>query len=851
MYGSAADETWVKRRTCAAGGRGGHEQGSRVWGRAVAGSTLRAGGGQHAEGWLAGGRAGSGQRAAGSGQRAAGSRGGEARAESGLEWSRIIIFRSAGVATKRVYWCETGGGRRAVGGGQRAAAGKREPRVCRHHDQMGILLRRAGAQGRGRERGARICKVPRALAVAWAHKRQPNKAADISKLVDNSSEADILLAPEFENGCLSKTRWRVGNEESEYYVGKGRHDDTDDMRLVLERPRLCLRGCDPGRNKLGGLIYSISNDSTPALCAAAASMAAPEERLKRDFALLTRCSCPQSKRFRIGKNVGDTLIFMVIRVTVIQEPALAKQWQCHAGVWPGRSDGRHCVRGGAFHWADRLSGPFANAVRVDPEHLEGYQLIIKVIGHYAYIGSEALGHGIQVFDSLKLLDKSLLDHPKEFSIETDLTALYDELPHWQPEGSSHNVVSHADKNLIVAVGALPRLEHFRSKCAAGLIFIDVTDPANPTTAGCAGDDGYVHDAQCLTYYGPDAKYNGFDVCYSFNEDTFTIYNITDPSRHVLSSASSDQPSYGYVRPRTLPQDVVDVNSSGPQLIHAGCATHQVDAVPPIRVMGREFMMGKRMGKPLQAAFDGRNRAHKLYIARNGVALQWCKLNARPSVISATFYHGVSYSHQGWVTDVKNQSYLLLNDDSELDEVFQRSWATDQETTTYIWDIRDLARPVLTGKHKSPVVAINHNLYVHNSLAYESNYRSGLRIVDVCSVAADPTGGSFVKAAFFDAIVPDSPTGVFPKRTAHHFRLKRLAHHPDGRNSINLVGVYMDEQGWKTGWRRLGTDKTKCDFWIYMYPKLARMTLTSRGWVACVVPEGLMQRAVLRSARRWD
>ncbi|KAJ7196049.1 hypothetical protein GGX14DRAFT_473997 [Mycena pura] len=275
---------------------------------------------------------------------------------------------------------------------------------------------------------------------------------------------------------------------------------------------------------------------------------------------------------------------------------------------------------------------------------------IKVIGHYAYIGSEALGHGIQVFDLLKLLDKSLLDHPKEFSIETDLTALYDELP----QGSSHNVVSHADKNLIVAVGAQPRLD----KCAAGLIFIDVTDPANPTTAGCAGDDGYVHDAQCLTYHGPDAKYDGFDVCYSFNEDTFTIYNITDPSS--------------------------------------------------------------------------------------------------PSVISATFYHGVSYSHQGWVTDVKNQSYLLLND--ELDEMFQRGWATDQKTTTYIWDITDLARPVLTGKHKSPVVAIDHNLYVHNSLAYESNYKSGLRIVDVSSIAADPTGASFVEAAFFDGHPEDDAQG---------------------------------------------------------------------------------------------
>ncbi|KAJ7645088.1 hypothetical protein DFH06DRAFT_1271122 [Mycena polygramma] len=271
---------------------------------------------------------------------------------------------------------------------------------------------------------------------------------------------------------------------------------------------------------------------------------------------------------------------------------------------------------------------------------------IKVIGHYAYVGSEAPEHGIQVFD----LHKSLLKSPRKFSIDTDLTSHYDGLP----VGSSHNLVEHADKNLIVAVGAVPRLD----VCGAGLIFVDVADPANPKTVGCAGEDGYVHDAQCLTYYGPDAAYNGSDVCYSFNEDTFTIYNITDPSS--------------------------------------------------------------------------------------------------PAVISATFYHGVTYSHQGWVMDDKDQSYLLMND--ELDEVYARGWAADQKTTTFIWDIRDLSRPVLTGHYKSPAVAIDHNLYVLDGLVYESNYKSGLRIVDASSVAEDPTGAGFFEAAFFDVHPEDDAKG---------------------------------------------------------------------------------------------
>jgi hypothetical protein len=43
----------------------------------------------------------------------------------------------------------------------------------------------------------------------------------------------------------------------------------------------------------------------------------------------------------------------------------------------------------------------------------------------------------------------------------------------------------------VAVGAQPR----NTACAAGLIYINITDIAKPFSPGCAGQDGYVHDAQ--------------------------------------------------------------------------------------------------------------------------------------------------------------------------------------------------------------------------------------------------------------------------------------------------------------------------------------------------------------------
>ena len=50
------------------------------------------------------------------------------------------------------------------------------------------------------------------------------------------------------------------------------------------------------------------------------------------------------------------------------------------------------------------------------------------------------------------------------------------------------------------------------KPVGGLLIYDVSDPVNPVYVACNGDDGYVHDAQCVIYTGPDADYQGNEVC---------------------------------------------------------------------------------------------------------------------------------------------------------------------------------------------------------------------------------------------------------------------------------------------------------------------------------------------------
>ncbi len=102
-----------------------------------------------------------------------------------------------------------------------------------------------------------------------------------------------------------------------------------------------------------------------------------------------------------------------------------------------------------------------------------------------------------------------------FSNENDLDGFYSE---GLPLGRSHNVVTNEEMNYGVATGFQPRNGTLR----AGMVFFDLSDPSDPKTLGGTGADGYVHDAQCIVYRGPDHKYYGHDICYGYDEDSLTM-----------------------------------------------------------------------------------------------------------------------------------------------------------------------------------------------------------------------------------------------------------------------------------------------------------------------------------------
>ena len=152
---------------------------------------------------------------------------------------------------------------------------------------------------------------------------------------------------------------------------------------------------------------------------------------------------------------------------------------------------------------------------------------IKTYEDHAYIVADGAGaHGMQVFDLTRL--RSVVDPPVVF--EPDLLYRGDGL---NVVESSHNVIINEDTGFA----------YLTSRGCAGLHMVDISDPINPTFAGCS-EPGSTHDAQCIVYHGPDEDYRGREICLRMSGDRFQISDVTDKSNPVeLSNASHPNPAY--------------------------------------------------------------------------------------------------------------------------------------------------------------------------------------------------------------------------------------------------------------------------------------------------------------------
>jgi choice-of-anchor B domain-containing protein len=248
---------------------------------------------------------------------------------------------------------------------------------------------------------------------------------------------------------------------------------------------------------------------------------------------------------------------------------------------------------------------------------------IKVFSNHAFIVSEAVNHGMQIFDLSRL--RAVRSRPMTFT----------ETAHYAGFGSTHTLAMNSRTGFAYAAGT--------RTCEGGLHAVDVRVPTSPRAAGCFSFDGYTHEAQCVVYEGPDTHYQSREICFNSNEDTLTIVDATDKQEQTQ--------------------------------------------------------------------------------------------------LSRTGYGGSAYTHQGWLTE--DQRFFLVNDEG--DEA-----AFGHPTRTWIWDVSDLDAPVIASRYDARTPSIDHNLYIRGHLAYESNYRSGLRVLDLSQIAS----GVLSEVGFFDVYPQD-------------------------------------------------------------------------------------------------
>ena len=160
---------------------------------------------------------------------------------------------------------------------------------------------------------------------------------------------------------------------------------------------------------------------------------------------------------------------------------------------------------------------------------------IKTYGNYAFIVSEASGHGMQVFDLTKLRNISPNQAPETFTSDA----------HYDGFGDAHNIVINKAQGYAYAVGT--------STYSGGPHFIDISNPLTPVAAGGYGEDAYSHDAQVVTYNGPDNDYTGKEILIGSNENEVVIVDVTD-KMNPTQIAKTDYPNIGYTHQGWFTED---------------------------------------------------------------------------------------------------------------------------------------------------------------------------------------------------------------------------------------------------------------------------------------------------------
>ncbi|HEX6132805.1 MAG TPA: choice-of-anchor B family protein [Longimicrobiales bacterium] len=273
----------------------------------------------------------------------------------------------------------------------------------------------------------------------------------------------------------------------------------------------------------------------------------------------------------------------------------------------------------------------------------------------------------------------------------------------------------------------------------GMSAVDVSDPANPV---------FVADLPLTTGANP-AVWRDIKV---YRDHAFIVADgagshgmqVLDLARLRAFSGSPLQlePDTVYASINSAHNIVINEESGFAYIVGArqggetcGGGLHMVDIREPARPAFAGCFADPQTGRAstgyshdaqcvIYNGPDERYRGREICLGSNETALSIADVTDKenPRALSRASYPNVGYSHQGWLDE--SHRYFYMND--ELDELN----GLTTRTRTLVWDLADLEDPQLVTEHAGVEASSDHNLYIRDDLMYQSNYKSGLRILDI-------------------------------------------------------------------------------------------------------------------------
>jgi len=313
----------------------------------------------------------------------------------------------------------------------------------------------------------------------------------------------------------------------------------------------------------------------------------------------------------------------------------------------------------------------------------------------------------------------------------------------------------------------------------GTVFVEITDPKRPKVLGILP----AHTLDPVFPYWRDIKVYK-NHAYVVSEQTghgLQVFDLTrlrtDPPGYTIYTETAHYPGFSWSHNLAINEDtgfayavgsstcsgglhMVDIRTPASPTF-AGCFSehgyiHDTQCViysgPDAAWRGREICFNSN-AEPHHGDPDGISNALSIVDVTN---------KANPVVIAREEYEGDGYSHQGWLTI--DQRYFLHGD--ELDELNH-----GVNTTTRVWDVRDLDSPSVSLVWENPKTqSIDHNMYTEGKYVYQSNYSSGLRVLDASKVGQP----ALREVAFFD-VSPEDDAAHFDRGTWSNYPYWRQKH----------------------------------------------------------------------------